>query len=186
MTRVGPSTPTLWGSVPPGESRDLPKKPPDAQAYRMVTTTTWAERASLGHRLMPPPTMRPPPRIHTITWRGMQPQGDRKQSWGRPQRQAWSPTCPPAAAQASTPLRAPWLPLPVSPAPVPPASALLMLRTSSRNSCAFPSTVSSQHSRHPRYWTPSAQYTQRRGPLARSLFQLPLTYLLSGEMQLLK
>ena len=125
---------------------------------------------------------RPPPWIHTITWPGrMQPQGYRKQSWGRPQRQVWSPTHSPAAAQATTQLRAPWLPLPVSPAPVPPCSALFLLRTSSW-----------EQPRLEHHLLPSTPTTLTPGPiiqlsplcikpLVRSLFQLHLSYLLCGE-----
>ena len=129
----------------------------------MVTTTTfsWAERTSPSY-VDAPPTMRPPPWIHTITWTGrMQPQGYRKQSWGRPQRQVWSPTRSPAVAQATTLLKAPRLPLPVSPTPVPPALSALHAENIIMGTAKARASSSFQHSHHPHSWAPHpAQHTQ--------------------------
>ena len=150
----------------------------------MVTTTTfsWAERASPS-KVDAPPTMRPPPWIHTITWMGgcnHRVTGSRAgedlrgrlghlpvlQLRPRPAPHSGHPGCPCLSPLPQCHLR----------------SALLMLRTSSREQPRLehrllPST--------PATLTPgplaqlSALSVQR--PLARSLFQLPLSCLLSGE-----
>ena len=134
----------------------------------MVTTTTfsWAERTSPS-QLDAPPVSRAPPWIHTITWIGRgggggpNHTGYRKQSWGRPQRQVWSPTGSPAVAQAATPLRAPRLPLPVSPTPVPPALSALHAENIIMGTAKARASSSFQHSHHPHSWAPHpAQHTQ--------------------------
>lgn len=127
--------------------------------------------------------MRPPPWIHTITWRGgcnRRVTGSRAgedlrgrlghlpvlQLRPRPALHSGHPGCPCLSPLPQCHLR----------------SALLMLRTSSREQPKLehrllPSTPATLATGPPAQL--STLSVQR--PLARSLFQLPLTYLLSGE-----